>query len=381
MKTIHAALISGMLVTIGVLLGGGCDRRSGNGLADWDPSGPDPTKDPAWKPTHEEIAVWTICSPARPGLVHSFCVNAEGNLLVCCGAKSARPDVPASAPEPTAIKVVSPDGRVVATWPLDFLPQAICRAGGGEVIVGGDGRLARLDATGRVLHTGSAPGASRSSLTDDELKALLRQRNIPLDKLEEYRTRIQSHRLIITGLAATEQDVFVAGSSPRGFGYAVYRVDHQFQNPVLLVDNLSGCCGQMDVAAHEGKLWVAHNGRHRVECFDREGRKLREFGRRDRRAADGFGGCCEPKNLRLAANGDVFASESGPPVVIKHFNAEGKFQGVVALPKFTTGCVRLTVDFGLDGKRFYLLDTGKSAIRVFAPRGEGDSTTMARSAL
>lgn len=99
---------------------------------------------------------------------------------------------------------MSPDGRVVATWPLDFLPQAICRARGGEVIVGGDGRLARLDATGRVLHTGSARGASRSSLTDDELKALLRQSNIPLDKLEEYHTRIQSHRLIITGLAATD---------------------------------------------------------------------------------------------------------------------------------------------------------------------------------
>lgn len=53
----------------------------------------------------------------------------------------------------------------------------------------------------------------------------------------------------------------------------------------------------------------------------------------------------------------------------------------MALPKFTTGCVRVTVDFGPEGKRFYLLDMGKSAIRVFAPRGERDSTTMARTAL
>jgi sugar lactone lactonase YvrE len=52
-------------------------------------------------------------------------------------------------------------------------------------------------------------------------------------------------------------------------------------------------------------------------------------------------------------------------VAIKRFTPEGKFLGVVAVPTFETGCVRVTVDISPDGQRFYLLDTGSDAIHVF----------------
>jgi hypothetical protein len=235
----------------------------------------------------------------------------------------------------------------------------------GKVIVGGNGRLAKLDAEGKILATGTSPALSQPFMSDAEILALLKEWKRPASELEQYKQSLQNRRDDITSLAATAEEVFVACAAPKGFAYAVYRVDADFKNPKLLVDKLSGCCAQMDIAERDGRLWVAHNGRHRVESFDREGKKLASFGKSDRRAADGFGGCCEPKNIRLTKNGEVLAAESGPPVAIKRFTPEGKFLGVVAVPTFETGCVRVTVDISPDGQRFYLLDTGSDAIHVF----------------
>ncbi len=72
--------------------------------------------------------------------------------------------------------------------------------------------------------------------------------------------------------------------------------------------------------------------------------------RRDRKAADGFGGCCEPKNMRFAPDGSMYLAESGPPVAVKRFTPEGEFLGVVGLPVFKTGCVRVTVEVARDGR-------------------------------
>jgi len=44
-------------------------------------------KDPAWRPTHQEIAVIRVGGQQGRGLLHSFCVNKDGNLLVCWGGR------------------------------------------------------------------------------------------------------------------------------------------------------------------------------------------------------------------------------------------------------------------------------------------------------
>ena len=326
-------------------------------------------KDPAWQPSHKETAVIRMGSENGRKLRHNFCVNKDGNLLACCGGKYTPAKKSAELiTELTAIKVFSPEGKLLETWPLDFQPQAICVQPTGTVIVGGKGRLTKLDASGKTLLTGTSPALDQPPMSDDEIAALLKKEKQSASELERYKKSLANRRNDITGLAATDQDLFVACAAPKGFAYAVYRVDQEFKNPKLVVDKLGGCCGQMDIAARDGKLWVAHNGRHRVECYDRDGKKLATFGRTDRKAADGFGGCCEPKNLRIASNGDVFTTESGPPVAIKRFTPEGKFLGVIATPTFENGCVRVTVDISPDGKQFYLLDTGADAVHVFTVR-------------
>jgi hypothetical protein len=102
---------------------------------------------------------------------------------------------------------------------------------------------------------------------------------------------------------------------------------------------------------------------------DREGKELSKFGTAGRVKAADFGGCCEPKNLRVLPNGDILAAESGPPTCIKRFSANGKFKEVVALASGSKGdCVRVTVEMSPDGSRYYLLDTTRDAIRVFAAK-------------
>jgi hypothetical protein len=123
----------------------------------------------------------------------------------------------------------------------------------------------------------------------------------------------------------------------------------------------------MDVQAKDGEVWVAHNGKHKVERYDREGKLLSSFGKTDRKNADGFGGCCEPKNIRLI-NGEIYTSESGEPVVIKRFTPEGKFLSVVGVPKYQTGCVRATIDISRDGKQVFILDPDGNAIHVLCSK-------------
>jgi hypothetical protein len=171
-----------------------------------------------------------------------------------------------------------------------------------------------------------------------------------------------------TGIAVAENDLFVVCSGP-GYTFNAWRMNHEFQNEKLIVPGLRGCCGQLDCQTHDGDLWLAMNTQHKVYRYDRDGNELGTFGKRDREAADGFGGCCEPKNIRLGEDGFVYCSESGPPVCVKRFSRDGEFQNVVCFPVYETGCVRVSVD--LCDEKVFLLSPNDNAIYVFAPKQEG----------
>ena len=119
------------------------------------------------------------------------------------------------------------------------------------------------------------------------------------------------------------------------------------------------------VEALAGNLWIPHNGRKVVESRDRDGNELTKFGKAGRDNPECFGGCCEPKNLRSLANGEILVAESGPPTCIKRLSATGKLLEVVAVVETKGDCVRVVVDRSPDGSRYYLMDTTRDAIRVF----------------
>jgi hypothetical protein len=211
--------------------------------------------------------------------------------------------------------------------------------------------------------------ASEPVFITAEMEEMIKQSGRPVDEeRERMKTSLERRRADVTGLAVTEQDVFMAVGAPSDFTYRVYRFDRALENPKLVVEKLRGCCGQMDLQAHDGKLWIPHNARHRVESHDRDGKELSKFGTAGKVKANDFGGCCEPKNMRVLANGDILAAESGPPTCIKRFSASGKFIEVIAALNTKGDCVRVTVEASPDGSRYYMLDTTRDAIRVFGKK-------------
>jgi hypothetical protein len=336
-------------------------------------------KDPAWKPACQEVATIQIGDPRRPGALRNYGLNRAGEILACFApAKAARPgeEVPAgtTAPATGALRVYSPQGELRHTWPLDIQPEAVAVAADDTIYVGGSGKILKLDPAGRVLASVESPVANTQVTLSPEVEEMIREdARQTQQSCESARDRmlafLERRRADVTGLAVTGQDVFVAVPAPMDFTYRVYRLTRDLTEPAMIVEKLRGCCSQMDIQAREGQLWIAHNARHGVECRDRDGQLLRKFGKSGRVKADDFGGCCEPKNLRLLTGGEVLAAESGPPTCIKRFSAQGQFLEVLALIEGPGDCVRVTVAASPDGARYYLLDTTRDAIRVFARKG------------
>ena len=368
--------------------------------------------DPQWRATHEEVSVIEPVPDSGPNAIHNFCLNLDGNLLVCCGgdretfvrdAKNPRGGTVKKITGPFEIRVVRPDGKLVAKWKLDSQPQAICVHSDGTIFVAGDGRVLRLSSEGKVLAAVDSPAmaepakpeaaeppgdaaepqddAKEGQECDEEpkktksksvLQALIEAMAGGDEAAEQQKKAMEEmlkqRRRAVTGIAVTDRDLFVACPAREGFGYCVWRMDHNLQNAELIVDGLRGCCGQMDIQAKDGELWIPENGRHLVVRYDRDGKQLASFGKRGRGEPSQFGGCCEPKNLRFGPDGSLYVSESGPPMVVKRFSPEGEFQGVVAMPSFQTGCVRVTVEVSADADRVYVLNTDENKIHVLADK-------------
>jgi len=365
--------------------------------------------DPDWQGTHEEVSVIEPVSDFGPNAIHNFCLNLDGNLLVCCGGdretyvrdpKNPRGYTVEKVAEPSEIRVVRPDGQLVAKWKLDSQPQAICVHRDGTIFVAGDGRVLKLSGEGKVLAAVDSPavaGPAKPEAVEPEGDAAEEEKTVAPSEQTESKSLLQvlidaivgaepaeaelseeqkkamekmlkRRRREVTGIAVTDQDVFVACPARQGFGYCVWRMDHDLQNAEQIVDGLRGCCSQMDIQAKDGELWVPENGCHRVLRYDRDGKQLASFGKRGRKKPSEFGGCCEPKNLRFGPDGSLYLSESGPPMVVKRFSPDGEFQGVVGMPSFQTGCVRVTVEVSSDGDRVYVLNTDGNKIHVLADK-------------
>jgi hypothetical protein len=326
-------------------------------------------KDKGWKPSTVEVALIRVGDGRQAGALTNFCLDAEGNILACYAPTGAR-----SGSAGPGIRVYSQDGKLVKTLPLEIRPGAVCVGKDGSIFVGGDGKLLKLDSSGKVLATAASPVASVPIVISKEMEnQFAQQAQAMRTSVEEMRkqavTSLENRRKGVNGLAATDQDVFMTVGSPNDYTFQVHRFDHALQNPKLVVEKLRGCCSTMDVQTADGKLFIAHNARHKVEVRDRDGAEVSSFGTAGRVKASDFGGCCEPKCLRVLAGGDVLTAESGPPTCIKRFSSAGKFIEVVAVVEGAKGdCVRVTVAASPDGSRYYMLDTTTDSIRVFAAK-------------
>lgn len=169
---------------------------------------------------------------------------------------------------------------------------------------------------------------------------------------------------VVNALGATDKDLFIASGVVKGYGYAIWRTSHDFEGAEQIVSGLSGCCGQMDIRCCDDCVFVAENSRKRVLQYDREGKKLAQWGEGSRNGAEGagFGGCCNPMNLCIGPAGEVLTAESEG--FIKRFTKEGSFLGVVGQAKVSGGCKNVAIALSPSGDKAYFFDLQGSRIVV-----------------
>jgi len=430
--------------------------------------------------------------------LQTFCLGPDGRIF----ALLAQPIVYGAEQKTRKsaggeVHVLDADGKPLAKWSLDFAPQRISASPTGEIIVGGDGRLARFTPDGKLVAQSESPhlatvladkdalrkaaeeqrNSSIESYTqqlkqfDDQIKELegLEKKKQELEKQKEaeqkkeaakpeankpaktkkaeakaaetrakpasdgfsffglfssndeeentvtisvssegelgdafgggpggqlqsvrqmakmYRQMLDnekkqsiedvmreiSQRLQrIHGIAAGKNEIFVATAMSKGYGYAIWRMTPDFKDAKQIVTGLSGCCGQIDIQCEGDLIYVAENSRHRVVSYDREGKRVESWGKRDRDGEGaGFGGCCNPMNLAFLADGAVLTSESEG--LVKRFSKSGEFLGLVGKAKVSGGCKNVAIGAASDGSRIYFYDLQGSKIIVLSRSAAG----------
>ena len=294
---------------------------------------------PGIEPTHDEVEPIGATPETKFESLFTFCMDRDDNLLAC-DAKAGH------------VRKMDPQGKTLGTWKLDFAPCSIHACPDGPVYVAGEGIVAKLDSTGKVLKKVRSDGA-----------------NFPDGRP--------------SGITATDKDVFVNV----GFGWSlrsvssIVRFDRDLGNPTTIAENLRGCCQRLDVVSKDGAVYIAENSRYRVLKCDRDGQILATWGSRDRVDIAGFGSCCNPMNLCFGPEGELYTAESGLGR-IKRYTTDGKFLGLVGyvgVERFNTAgrlaasCSNIAVAVNTDASRIYVLDFKNNMIRVLAKADAADA--------
>lgn len=374
--------------------------------------------------THKQARVIQPMHDGKPVSLATFCLGRNGNILACVadnsGAFPGQHSRAGNSKVGSYVQEYAFDGKLLKEIPVGFHVTAINIGPKDDVFIAGAGKMARIVdgiVTGeaptpqigdyeafkkQVAKTAENETAEYRKMFDEQISSLKKQvetleakaKKEELTKREEAKLKstqqalkmqeqqieaivgqmgdpevMARQRMVVTALGVTSEDVFVSVMSTKGHGYEVWRTDYDFKEPKKVVSSLSGCCGQLDIQARDDRLYIAENGKFEVSVRDRDGKRLSGFGRRDRSAADGFGSCCNPMNVRCCNNGDILAAESSIGN-IKRFNAKGEFVSLVGKAKIGIGCKHVALAYDESRDRYYMMNVDKAHIAVLIPVGE-----------
>jgi sugar lactone lactonase YvrE len=377
-------------------------------------AGNDPKEDLV-RPTHKQTTVISVNSANREDtVVNSFCLSPEGNVMAACGNGPGEVRVFDKdgaylssfelAVRPDAINIgsdgniyIAGGGRLLQLDPTghvlhetesphaakllaskDQLRKEIIQQNkdmgeqfktqvdqydkliaelkktqdekvkaGQELSKSDKRRLESFEQMKEQYETMAKQMGSAKELTDKELDGQVKSSL-------EYKLRVAS-------ISQTGDDVFVACCAAAGYGFDIWRLDREFKNGKIIVSDLSGCCGQMDVQASTSGIYVAENSRHRVCCYDRDGKMTASWGKQARNGLDGFGSCCNPMNVAFGPDGSIYTAESEIGRV-KRFSPKGELIDLVGKVDIVPGCKKVAIAVSKEGDNVYMLDVSRHHI-------------------
>lgn len=375
--------------------------------------------------THEQVALIKVDRGAKSDMtLNAFCLTRQGEILAACGNG------------PGEIRVFDGEGKFLRFWEVPVKPESVNTAPDGTVLVAGSGKLFRYSTDGEELHQADSPHAravkENAEKIREEAVAQLEQtvNNVAnqieqyarlveqletkkkkeglkeqeqqildilpenIERLKEYQKKnpqtqeiserqikqqvefMTQHKMRMASVSADDNYVYAATPALSGYGFEVWRLDPDFEQGEVVISDLRGCCGQMDVQACSSGVYVAENARHRVVCLTSEGDEVTNWGQRDRTGLDGFTSCCNPMNVCFNTTGDVYTAESNTGR-IKRFSSDGKFLDFVGDVKLVPGCKNVSIAVTGDGERVYMLDITRNHI-VLMQRKSADAASDAK---
>lgn len=379
-------------------------------------------KSPGATATHKQIKTLRPTRNGQPVELHTFCCDSAGNLW-CCVSDRVQQGT-------HRLQVYSPEFSLIHDFPLTFQATAINFAPDGSLFLAGSGQMCHLASDGKVLKQGNTPNIKnleqfkkdavaameadqknmsqvyQSSLNtlQEQLKTLEKtpeaKRNAAQSaQVEALKNQVKAYenvltalkqgsirmsnvtpesamasKGVVTGMAASDKDVFVCCAALKGTGYEVWRTSYELTGGERVVEKLSGCCGNLDIQVQGGELLAAENGRFRVNRYDRDGKSVSYFGKRSRTDLDGFGSCCNPMNVRCLADGSLLVAESSIGN-IKKFTPDGKFVALIGKAKVAAGCKNVALGYDQSRDRYYMLREDLSQICVLGPVSENPGPT------
>jgi len=380
--------------------------------------------------THQQVATIKLQVEDDKLKINAFTLNKAGQIVAACGAG------------PGQIRIADDEGKILQSWETEVKPEAVNVGADGSILVGGEGKLFRFDAAGKLLQQADSPHAAAlregtEAIREEAIAYLNRKTNTnslqsrittyqriidqltakaEKDELNESEKRmlellpktlerytkqaeeeaaaklakgekeeepkgptekeIESQvasliksKMKISSISSNADNVFVATRGIKGYGYVVWKMTNEFSAGEVIVEGLSGCCGQMDVQCCPNGLFVAENSRHRVVRYDDKGEEITKWGKQDRTGVEGFSSCCNPMNVCFNATNEVFTAESGTGR-IKRYDADGKFVAYVGDVDLVPGCKNVSIAVSPDSDRVYMLDLTRNHIVMMQTRSE-----------
>ena len=382
--------------------------------------------DSANKPSSESTFTETkaVKVSSSFGTIVAIARGPEDMVVAIAGpARGAMTVAPSKNKDAAEIQIYSKDGDLVRKFTVEFAATAAATTPTGDLLIAGDGKIARFDAQGKQIACTDAPHVANLLNDREKIKKQAEERRNSMVQMYEQqvatlkkqiaaqekrekdgagnqnaaaaRNKTQYQSMIkmyeqevkqlnerslgwfvseiigqiktVNALAASKDFIFLTCGETKGYGYTCWRMNADFSSPKPVLSGLSGCCGQMDVQCCDDCLLVAENTRKRVGVYSFEGKQLRSFGKDGRESVgEGFGSCCNPMNTFPAENGTVLTAESEG--FIKRFDKDGKYVEFVAQARLRGGCKNVAIASSKDGKRVYCMDLPESRLLVFAPK-------------
>lgn len=333
--------------------------------------------------------------------------------------------------QPGFVLKLDSQGQELERWECDLTPSALAIAPGGTIFVGGSGKIARLTADGKMADATDSPHIGdrktfakrtiqaqqrlmQSFLSEDSLKPLREmveqleekpeadRSPVEVAQLNSLKTQLEQmeslfggateddeeagaaedddpvdpmmemqvqQAMAVTSMAASADKVFVCATDPSNGGYSVWSLDHDLnpESGKVIITDLRGCCGQMDIQCCDEKLIVSENSSFQIGIYDLQGKRINSFGRMDRTSREGFGSCCNPMNALPLADGTLLTAESSIGH-IKHFDVDGKLIGYVGKASIGGGCKHCAMGYDAANDLYYMMYQDKNQICVLGDR-------------